>query len=127
MNARRALAFIFCTVALDVLALGVMIPVLPTIVLGFMGGDTAGAAEMFGLFATVWGLMQFLCSPLLGALSDRYGRRPVILISCLGLGLDYIFMAIAPSLTLLFVGRIISGITAATISPRPASSTGRRP
>ena len=59
MNARRALAFIFCTVALDVLALGVMIPVLPTIVLGFMGGDTAGAAEMFGLFATVWGLMQF--------------------------------------------------------------------
>ena len=60
--------------------------------------------------------MQFLCSPLLGALSDRYGRRPVILISCLGLGLDYVFMALAPSLTLLFVGRIISGITAATIS-----------
>ena len=116
MNARHALAFIFCTVALDVLALGVMIPVLPTIVLGFMGGDTAGAAEVFGLFATVWGLMQFLCSPLLGALSDRYGRRPVILISCLGLGLDYIFMAVAPSLTLLFVGRVISGITAATIS-----------
>jgi DHA1 family tetracycline resistance protein-like MFS transporter len=116
MNARRALFFIFFTVTLDVLALGVMIPVLPTLVLGFMGGDTAGAAEMFGLFATVWGLMQFLCSPLLGALSDRYGRRPVILISCLGLGLDYIFMAIAPSLTLLFVGRIISGITAATIS-----------
>ena len=81
-----------------------------------MGGDTAGAAEVFGVFATVWALMQFLCSPLLGALSDRYGRRPVILISCLGLGLDYIFMAVAPSLTLLFVGRIISGITAATIS-----------
>jgi MFS transporter, DHA1 family, tetracycline resistance protein len=116
MNARRALAFIFCTVTLDVLALGIMIPVLPTIVLGFMDGDTASAAKVFGLFATVWGLMQFLCSPLLGALSDRYGRRPVILISCLGLGLDYIFMAIAPSLTLLFVGRIISGITAATIS-----------
>ena len=116
MNARRALAFIFCTVTLDVLALGLMIPVLPTIVLGFMGGDTAGAAEVFGLFATVWGLMQFLCSPLLGALSDRYGRRPVILISCLGLGLDYIFMAVAPSLTLLFIGRVISGITAATIS-----------
>jgi DHA1 family tetracycline resistance protein-like MFS transporter len=116
MNARRALAFIFCTVTLDVLALGIMIPVLPTIVLGFMEGDTAGAAEVFGVFATVWGLMQFLCSPLLGALSDRYGRRPIILISCLGLGLDYIFMAVAPSLTLLFIGRIISGITAATIS-----------
>src|SRR5258707_9863377 len=116
MNARRALSFIFCTVTLDVLALGVMIPVLPTLVLGFMGGDTAGAAEMFGLFATVWGLMQFLSSPLMGALSDRYGRRPVILISCFGLGLDYIFMAVAPSLTLLFIGRVISGITAATIS-----------
>jgi DHA1 family tetracycline resistance protein-like MFS transporter len=116
MNARRALAFIFCTVTLDVLALGIMIPVLPTIVLDFMEGDTAGAAEVFGVFATVWGLMQFLCSPLLGALSDRYGRRPIILISCLGLGLDYIFMAVAPSLTLLFIGRIISGITAATIS-----------
>ena len=98
MNTRRALAFIFCTVTLDVLALGVMIPVLPGIVLGFMDGDTAGAAEMFGVFATVWGLMQVLFSPLLGALSDRFGRRPVILISCLGLGLDYIFMALAPSL-----------------------------
>lgn len=116
MNSRRALAFIFCTVTLDVLALGVMIPVLPRIVLEFMGGDTAGAAEVFGIFATVWGLMQFLCSPLLGALSDRYGRRPIILISCLGLGLDYIFMAIAPSLGLLLVGRIISGITSATIA-----------
>ena len=116
MTTRRALAFIFCTVALDVLALGFMIPVLPNIVLGFMGGDTAGAAEVFGLFATVWGLMQFLCSPLLGALSDRHGRRPVLLISCFGLGLDYIFMAIAPSLTLLFIGRIISGVSAATIS-----------
>ena len=116
MNARRALAFIFCTVLLDVMALGLMIPVLPTLVLGFMGGDTASAAEVFGVFATVWGLMQLLCSPLLGALSDRYGRRPVILISCLGLGLDYIFMAVAPSLALLLVGRVISGITAATIS-----------
>jgi DHA1 family tetracycline resistance protein-like MFS transporter len=116
MNARRARAFIFCTVTLDVLALGLMIPVLPRIVLEFMGGDTAGAAEMFGLFSTVWALMQFLCSPLLGVLSDRYGRRPVLLISCLGLGLDYVFMAVAPSLTLLFIGRIVSGIASATIS-----------
>ena len=116
MNTRRALAFIFCTVTLDVLALGVMIPVLPRIVLGFMDGDIAGAAEVFGLFATVWGAMQFVSSPLLGALSDRFGRRPVILLSCLGLGLDYVFMALAPSLVLLFVGRVISGITAATIT-----------
>lgn len=116
MNSRRALAFIFCTVTLDVLALGLMIPVLPSLVLSFEGGDTARAAEIFGLFATVWGAMQFLCSPLLGALSDRFGRRPIILFSCLGLGLDYIFMALAPSLTLLFVGRVISGIAAATIT-----------
>jgi DHA1 family tetracycline resistance protein-like MFS transporter len=115
MNSRHALAFIFCTVTLDELALGLMIPVLPRIVLGFMGGDTAGAAEMFGAFSTVWALMQFFFSPLLGVISDRYGRRPVILISCFGLGLDYVFMAVAPSLTLLFIGRIISGITSATI------------
>ena len=120
MNARRALAFIFCTVTLDVLALGLMVPVLPRIVLGFMDNDTARAAEVFGLFATVWGAMQFICSPLLGALSDRYGRRPVILISCLGLGLDYIFMAVAPSLTLLFVGRVISGITGASFTTAAA-------
>ena len=74
---------------------GLMIPVLPRIVLGFMGGNTAGAAEMFGAFSTVWALMQFFFSPLLGVVSDRYGRRPVILISCLGLGLDYIFMAVS--------------------------------
>ncbi len=116
MNSRRALAFIFCTVSLDVLALGLMIPVLPRLVLSFLGGDTARAAEVYGLFATVWGLMQFLFSPLLGALSDRFGRRPVILFSCFGLGLDYIFMAVAPSLGLLFAGRVISGIAAATIT-----------
>src|SRR4029450_9812039 len=115
MNVRRALGFIFCTVTLDVLALGLMIPVLPRIVLEFMGGDTASAAQMFGLFSTVWALMQFFFSPLLGVLSDRYGRRPVILISCLGLGLDYVFMAVAPTLWLLLVGRIISGITSSTI------------
>lgn len=116
MNLTRPLALIFCTVTLDMLSLGLMIPVLPVIVLEFMNGDTAAAAEIFGLFATAWGVMQFVFSPLLGALSDRFGRRPIILISCLGLGLDYVFMALAPSLTLLFIGRVISGITAATIS-----------
>jgi DHA1 family tetracycline resistance protein-like MFS transporter len=115
MDQRRTLAFIFCTVTLDVLAFGLMIPVLPRIILEFMGGDTAGAARVVGVFSTVWAAMQFLFSPVLGVVSDRYGRRPVILISCLGLGLDYVFMAVAPSLSLLFVGRIVSGITAATI------------
>ena len=115
MNTRRALAFIFCTVTLDILALGLIIPVLPRLILDFEGGDTANAAQIVGLFSTAWAVMQFFFSPVLGVLSDRYGRRPVILISCLGLGLDYVFMAVAPSLTLLFIGRLISGVTAATI------------
>ena len=112
---RAALAFIFVTVMLDMLALGMMIPVLPKLVERFMDGNTAAAAEVFGLFNTVWALMQFLCSPVLGALSDRYGRRPVILLSNFGLGLDYVLMALAPTLGWLFVGRVISGMTAASI------------
>ena len=101
---RAAFVFIFITVLLDMLALGIIIPVLPGLVVGFMGGDTAGGAEILGLFGTAWALMQFLFSPVLGALSDRFGRRPVILISCLGLALDYILMALAPSLWWLFAG-----------------------
>lgn len=111
-----AVIFIFITVVLDVLALGIVIPVLPILVETFLAGDTARAASVFGLFGTVWALMQFVCAPILGALSDRWGRRPVILVSCLGLGLDYILMALAPTLTWLFVGRVISGITAASFS-----------
>lgn len=110
---KPAIAFIFVTVVIDVLAMGIVIPVLPRLVEAFEGGNTALAAETFGIFGTAWGLMQFLFMPVIGALSDRFGRRPVILISCLGLGLDFILMALAPNLTWLFVGRVISGITAA--------------
>ena len=113
---RATVAFIFVTVVIDVLAIGLIIPVLPRLVEQFMGGDTARAASVYGMFGTAWALMQFLCSPILGSLSDRFGRRTVILLSCLGLGLDYVFMALAPSLGWLFVGRIISGITAASFS-----------
>lgn len=113
---RATLAFIFVTVVLDVLALGVIIPVLPKLVEGFVSGDTARAAQIYGLFGGAWALMQFFFSPLLGALSDRFGRRPVILFSNFGLGLDYIVMALAPSLWWLFAGRVISGITGASIS-----------
>jgi len=112
---RPAFAFIFLTVLLDVLALGVIIPVLPNLILDFVGGDMPRAAHLSGLFGTVWALMQFLCSPLLGVLSDRFGRRPVILLSCLGLGMDYFAMALAPNLAWLFVGRVVSGVTAASI------------
>ena len=97
------------------LALGMIIPVLPSLIEQFQGGDTASAARMIGLFGTMWATMQFLAAPVLGGLSDRFGRRPVVLISNFGLGLDYIFMALAPSLGWLMVGRIISGITSASI------------
>jgi DHA1 family tetracycline resistance protein-like MFS transporter len=112
---RAAFLFIFITILLDMVALGIVIPVLPGLVVGFMNGDAAGGAEMLGLFGTAWALMQFLFSPLLGALSDRFGRRPVILVSNVGLGLDHILMALAPSLAWLFAGRIISGITSASV------------
>jgi DHA1 family tetracycline resistance protein-like MFS transporter len=112
---RAAFIFIFITVVLDMLSLGMIIPVLPKLVENFLGGDTARAAEVFGVFSTAWALMQFLFSPFLGALSDSFGRRPLILISNFGLGLDYVLMALAPNLWWLFVGRVISGITSATV------------
>jgi len=113
---KAAVVFIFVTVTLDMLALGLIAPVLPKLVLNFLGGDTSSAAKWFGIFGTVFALMQFVFSPVLGVLSDRFGRRPIILGSNLGLGLDYIVMAIAPSIGWLFIGRVISGITAASIS-----------
>jgi DHA1 family tetracycline resistance protein-like MFS transporter len=111
-----AVAFIFVTILLDTLAMGVVIPVLPKLVQSFVNNDTASAARIFGLFGTAWALMQFFFSPILGGLSDRFGRRPVVLLSNFGLALDYVLMALAPSLTWLFVGRVISGITSASIS-----------
>jgi MFS transporter, DHA1 family, tetracycline resistance protein len=111
-----AVAFIFVTILLDTLALGLIIPVLPKLVESIVDNDTASAARIFGLFGTAWAAMQFFFSPILGALSDRFGRRPVVLLSNFGLALDYVLMALAPSLTWLFVGRVISGITSASIS-----------
>ena len=113
---RAALTFIFVTVVLDMLALGMVVPVLPHLIEDFLGGDTSRAALMVGYFGTVWAVMQFFAMPVMGALSDRFGRRPVILLSNLGLGLDYVLMALAPTLSWLFVGRLISGVTAASIS-----------
>src|SRR5258708_12436285 len=113
---RAAFVFIFITVVLDMLAIGIVVPVLPMLVKAFEGGDTGLAADAFGVFGTAWAVMQFLFSPVLGALSDRFGRRPVVLLSNLGLGLDYVVMALAPTLAWLFVGRVISGITPATIA-----------
>ncbi|HXX65875.1 MAG TPA: TCR/Tet family MFS transporter [Polyangiaceae bacterium] len=120
---RAAFAFILVTVTLDMLALGIMVPVLPKLVIQLEGGDIARAASVTGLFGFAWNAMQFLFSPLIGAASDRFGRRPIVLLSNLGLGLDYVLMALAPNLGWLFVGRVVSGVTAATFSTATAYIT----
>jgi MFS transporter, DHA1 family, tetracycline resistance protein len=112
---RAAATFIFFTVTLDMLAFGMIAPVLPRLIESFLHGNTSSAAKMLGLFGTVFAAMQFFFSPILGSLSDRFGRRPVVLLSNFGLGLDYILMAWSPALSWLFLGRIISGLTASSV------------
>ena len=113
---RAALAFIFVTVLIDILSFGLIIPVLPQLLKQFMGGDISRATVWHGLFATAFMVMQFFSSPIQGALSDRFGRRPIILVSNLGLAVDFLIMAIAQTLPLLFIGRLLSGITSASFS-----------
>ena len=110
-----ALGFIFVTVLFDMLAFGIAIPPLPKLISDFVSGDTARASEYLGLFTTTFALMQFFFSPVLGMLSDRYGRRPVVLLSNFGLALDYTILAMAPSLRWLFLGRILSGLSSSSI------------
>ncbi|HRO28319.1 MAG TPA: TCR/Tet family MFS transporter [Luteimonas sp.] len=112
---KAALVFIFLVVLIDVLAFGLIIPVLPHLVEEFTG-STATAALWIGVFGTVFAAIQFLSSPIQGALSDRYGRRPVILLSCLGLGLDFIIMALAPTLWWLLLARVFSGVFSASFT-----------
>src|SRR5438094_9329059 len=114
-NRPAAIAFIFVTVMLDMLALGLIAPVLPKLILDFLGGNMNSAANWNGVFGTVFALMQFFFSPVLGVLSDKYGRRPVILLSNLRLGLDYIAMALSPTICWLFLRRIISGLSASSL------------
>ena len=113
-TARRsnATVFIYITVVLDTVAIGLIVPVLPKLIGTLGGGGMAHTATIFGLFATVFAVMQFLVSPIQGALSDRFGRRPVILASNIGLGVDYLIMALAPNLYWLFAGRLLSGAAA---------------
>ncbi|QAU24978.1 MFS transporter [Dyella sp. M7H15-1] len=113
---KAAFAFIFVTVMLDMLAFGIIIPVLPHLVVDLIGGSIAKAAVWISAFGTVYMLMQFVFSPVQGALSDRFGRRAVILISSFGLGVDFIVMALTPVMWLLFVGRAVSGICSASFS-----------
>ncbi len=121
MSARQpALGFIFVTLFLDVLGIGLVIPILPELVREFQGGNTQAAAQTFGWLAALYSLMQFLFAPVLGSLSDRFGRRPVILGSLFGSGLDYLLLAFAPSLPWFFAGRVIAGITGANITAATA-------
>jgi DHA1 family tetracycline resistance protein-like MFS transporter len=116
----NALTFIFITVLIDVIGLGIIIPVIPDLLKELTGKGLSEAAAYSGWLNLTYGLMQFLCSPILGGLSDRFGRRPVLLISLLGLGLDYIFLAFSPTILWLFVGRIIAGISGASFTTATA-------
>jgi DHA1 family tetracycline resistance protein-like MFS transporter len=117
MQHRQAsLGFIFVTLFLDVMGLGLIIPVLPKLIERFTNNDIASASSVYGFMVALYALMQFVCAPILGSLSDQYGRRPVILLSLLGAGLDYLLLAFAPNLAWLFVGRVIAGATAANFS-----------
>ncbi len=113
---RAAFGFIFVSAVAAALSIGIMVPVLPNLIKQFNGGDTAAAADWNVVFATCGGAMSFFAGPILGLISDRWGRRPVLLISLFGLGFDFLFMAFAPSLGWLFVGRLISGATSGVFS-----------
>jgi DHA1 family tetracycline resistance protein-like MFS transporter len=113
---RAGFGFIFALSLMNSISFGIMIPILPNLVKQFTGGDTAAAAEWSLVFAVTWGLLQFFCGPILGLMSDRWGRRPVLLLSLFGLAVDFLFMAFAPTLMWLFVGRILNGMTAASFS-----------
>jgi DHA1 family tetracycline resistance protein-like MFS transporter len=111
---RAAVIFVFVSLALDAIALGVIAPVFVPLIEGFMHGDVRRAAAVVGGFGTVFALMQFVWQPLLGVLSDRFGRKPIIVLSNLGMAIDYAVMALAPNLAWLLGGRIVSGITSAS-------------
>ncbi|CAN7292777.1 TCR/Tet family MFS transporter [Phenylobacterium sp. LjRoot219] len=113
---RAAVPFVLVSLGLDTLSLCLLIPVFPPLVQQFQGGDAASAGRWIGLLTAVWAVAQFFGSPIMGALSDRFGRRPVLLASIFGLGLDNLLMAFAPNLTWLFIGRVLSGFTASSFS-----------
>ena len=112
---KAAMTFIFVTVVLDMLALGVMIPVWPTLIKAFTGGNDATASLAIGAMSVTWAVAQFFAAPILGIISDRFGRRPVILGSNIGAAIDYVIMALAPTISWLYIGRALSGIMSASI------------
>lgn len=117
---KAAIGFIFLTLLIDVTGLGLIIPVMPKLIEGMIDGNVSQASQWGGWLTFAYAIMQFLCAPIMGGLSDRYGRRPVLLFSLLGFGIDYLFLSFAPSIGWLFVGRIIAGITGASFTTAAA-------
>src|SRR5690554_249809 len=113
---QAAIPFILITILIDVLGIGLIVPILPELIIEMTGGLTSTGSSVYGIFIAVYAAMQFLFAPILGGLSDRFGRRPVLLLSLLGAGLDYLLMALAPTLWVLFLGRVIAGITGANLT-----------
>jgi len=119
-NGKAALSFIFITLLIDVTGLGIIIPVLPKLISQLIQGNLSQAASYGGWLTFAYAFVQFICAPILGNLSDRYGRRPVLLFSLLGFGLDYLLLAFAPNIWWLFVGRVIAGVTGASFTTASA-------
>ena len=109
-----ALGFVYAAILMNTLSMGVIIPVFPVLVKSLTGQGDAGAAQITGIFGAAWALMQLIFAPIFGNLSDRYGRRPVLLVSMFGLAFDYLIMALAPSIAWLFIGRLIAGVTSSS-------------
>ncbi|EDM38800.1 tetracycline resistance protein [Pedobacter sp. BAL39] len=117
---KAALSFIFITLLLDVIGIGIIIPVFPQLIENLIHGTISQASQWSGLLTFAYAVMQFIFAPVIGNLSDKYGRRPVLLLSLFGFGIDYIFLAFAPTIWWLFVGRIIAGIFGASITTATA-------
>ncbi|REC76846.1 tetracycline resistance MFS efflux pump [Chryseobacterium elymi] len=115
-----SLIFIFITILIDIIGIGIVAPVLPTLILKLSNGNLSTTTQYIGWFIAIYALMQFVFAPILGNLSDRYGRRPVLLWSSLGLGIDYLILAFAPSLIWLFAGRIVTGIMGSSMTTATA-------
>lgn len=113
---KAAVAFILLTIFIDVLGIGIIIPVLPGLIKQFLGNDTSLAGQYYGFIGATYALMQFTCAPIMGTLSDRFGRRPILLASLFGLGVDFLIQGCAPNIAWLFVGRLLAGAMGASIT-----------
>lgn len=116
-SAKRALVFVFVTVLIDSIGFGIILPVLPSLIMQLTGVTVDRAATYGGLLASIYALMQFFCAPVLGNLSDHFGRRPVLLFALFALGCDYFIQGLAPTIGWLFVGRMIAGVAGASFTP----------